>query len=582
MESANDPIPPFVVHTRNQTGIRYSDGTSALAQITLADGSVVGFDKIATNSGFAAFTQGDSTYYVVNRASADGSRYHDLAIKSLKTGEEVATYEYPTGEATNYMSAKAATVNADGSVNIFQFVPGNSLTMFRLIAGSLYEENGFEYLLSASEPYTANVLSCELSGHVEVPDSVVVDGISYSVIRIEGGAFANNAVTSLVLPASITEIEGNAFSGCSKLTTLVSLSATPPTCGTTAFSGIDLSACTLYVPKDGFFSYWTADVWKNFTNMKILTMAESLTLDEKVSVEYGGSLQLTATISPEDAIIKDLIWETSDAKIVSVDENGLIKGVAEGKATITARTIDGSNLSATCEVTVGVVKVGSIELSQNEVEVEFGGTFDLTCTVSPDDADIKTVSWESDNDNVATVTVNRDGSVTVTGVGVGSAKITATTTDGSNLSDTCEVTVTTILVDSIAISETSVEIKPYEMKDFTCEVYPETAVDKSVTWSLDDESVALMRSNSDGSVSVIGLVVGKTVLRVAANDGSGVSAECEINVVDEYTGIESVNADANSLVEFYNLQGVKVENPENGIFVKKQGGKVVKMVLRKK
>ena len=50
-------------------------------------------------------------------------------------------------------------------------------------------------------------------------------------------------------------------------------------------------------------------------------------------------------------------------------------------------------------------------------------------------------------------------------------------------------------------------------------------------------------------------------------------------VLDEIaTGIEEVNA-ANAPVEYYNLQGVKVANPENGIFIKKQGAKATKVIL---
>lgn len=45
------------------------------------------------------------------------------------------------------------------------------------------------------------------------------------------------------------------------------------------------------------------------------------------------------------------------------------------------------------------------------------------------------------------------------------------------------------------------------------------------------------------------------------------------------TAIESVDADENAPVEYYNMQGVKVENPSNGVFVKKQGSKVLKVIL---
>ena len=48
---------------------------------------------------------------------------------------------------------------------------------------------------------------------------------------------------------------------------------------------------------------------------------------------------------------------------------------------------------------------------------------------------------------------------------------------------------------------------------------------------------------------------------------------------DYLTAIEEVEADANAPVEYYNLQGVKVANPEKGLFIKKQGNKATKVVL---
>ena len=50
-------------------------------------------------------------------------------------------------------------------------------------------------------------------------------------------------------------------------------------------------------------------------------------------------------------------------------------------------------------------------------------------------------------------------------------------------------------------------------------------------------------------------------------------------VGDIPTGIEDTMVDENAPVEYYNLQGVKVANPENGIFIKKQGAKATKVVL---
>ena len=45
------------------------------------------------------------------------------------------------------------------------------------------------------------------------------------------------------------------------------------------------------------------------------------------------------------------------------------------------------------------------------------------------------------------------------------------------------------------------------------------------------------------------------------------------------SAIENVDADDNAPVEYYNMQGVKVDSPENGVFIKKQGGKATKVVM---
>ena len=69
-------------------------------------------------------------------------------------------------------------------------------------------------------------------------------------------------------------------------------------------------------------------------------------------LSVGHEKQLTATIQPLSATIKKLNWSSSDKKVATVDENGNIKAVSVGKATITAMATDGSNVSATCSVEV--------------------------------------------------------------------------------------------------------------------------------------------------------------------------------------------------------------------------------------
>ena len=111
-----------------------------------------------------------------------------------------------------------------------------------------------------------------------------------------------------------------------------------------------------------------------------------------------------------------------------------------GSATITATTTDGTNLSASCYLTVNqnIVYATSILLNNTSATVTEGNTLQLTATVLPTNATNKTVTWTSSNTSVATV--NSNGLVTAKSPG--SATITATTTDGTNLSSSCSLTVT--------------------------------------------------------------------------------------------------------------------------------------------
>lgn len=70
-----------------------------------------------------------------------------------------------------------------------------------------------------------------------------------------------------------------------------------------------------------------------------------------VSVKEGNTVQLKATVEPEDATNKKIKWSSSDKDVATVDDNGLVKGIKWGTATITVTTDDGGK-TATCKVEV--------------------------------------------------------------------------------------------------------------------------------------------------------------------------------------------------------------------------------------
>lgn len=95
------------------------------------------------------------------------------------------------------------------------------------------------------------------------------------------------------------------------------------------------------------------DYGVSMTGLFEVVPANGITLDKtSVTLKRNEKVQLTATISPDNAYYKDVEWTSSHPEIVVVDENGNIKGLAAGEAVITVHNKHGKQFTATCRVTV--------------------------------------------------------------------------------------------------------------------------------------------------------------------------------------------------------------------------------------
>ena len=72
---------------------------------------------------------------------------------------------------------------------------------------------------------------------------------------------------------------------------------------------------------------------------------------EKLELKVGEKSELTATVTPEEATNKDVLWSSDNEEVATVDENGQVTGLSAGKAVITVTTVDGE-YQATAEVIV--------------------------------------------------------------------------------------------------------------------------------------------------------------------------------------------------------------------------------------
>ena len=326
-------------------------------------------------------------------------------------------------------------------------------------------------------------------------DFVIPDGVE----TIEGEAFADcSEITSVTIPDSVTSIGSGAFNNCTKLTTIYGyLNSAAETYATEN----DLT----FVPLDEKPSIPAVSIKINKTSL---------------SLEKGKTEKLTATITPDNATDKSITWTSDDEKVATVSDDGTVKAVSAGVATVTAKTNNGK--TATCKVTVKnpVIAVTSVKLNKTAVTIEKGKTETLTATITPDNATDKTVTWTTDNNKVATVANGK-----ITAVSAGVATITAKTNNGKTA--TCKVTVKNpiVAVTSVKLNKTSISLEKGKTEKLTATIYPDNVTDKNVTWTSDNGKVATV--SDDGTVKAISTGTA-TITATASN---GISASCKVTVI---------------------------------------------------
>lgn len=224
-----------------------------------------------------------------------------------------------------------------------------------------------------------------------------------TVTSVESNAFKNCAkAETAYVPPSVKEFGGAVFSGCTSLKT-VTIDAQVETIGT-SFDGCDslvditLSETVTSVSDSIFLGKSLRDIYlkssqapsisytfyiqgedpetqliDRSSNIRIfvpedaqgydklpwsrmhvvrgdVVAAERLTLNpSSVILNVGETMTLHTEVLPEDAVIQDAVWETSNEKIAVVDENGNLKAISAGTARI---KVTAAGLSAECVVVV--------------------------------------------------------------------------------------------------------------------------------------------------------------------------------------------------------------------------------------
>lgn len=261
----------------------------------------------------------------------------------------------------------------------------------------------------------------------------------------------------------------------------------------------------------------------NWADLKGIELSNDSLVEGILNMNTGDKTQLAVNLNPWNAKPQEFVWSSSDESVITI-ENGNITALKEGSSTITAKTAD-SQFSTTCTVNVKDIKVESIELNKDSLDLKVNEEETLSVTFNPENATNKNVTWTSADEKIATVENGK-----VIGVSAGTTMVTVTSEDG-NFSDSCivnvkasEVPPTKPEAKKIILNKNSAKLNVGDKITLKASVKPTDAEMPEIVWSSSDEKVATVK---DGVVTAVGS--GKAKITVKSKDGK-LSDTCNITV----------------------------------------------------
>ena len=249
-----------------------------------------------------------------------------------------------------------------------------------------------------------------------------------------------------------------------------------------------------------------------------------------ISLEVGQRHTLVYTIVPEDKVP---VFESSDINVATV-EDGVVTALAKGTTTIKA-TVEGSDATDECVVTVSDISAKSVTLNESELDLLIGDEFQLEAVVAPENAANKTITWTSTDETVASVSA--DGLVKA--IAAGEATVTASVY-GSDAKAECAVKVSPIPAETVRLNESDLDLAVGGTFQLEASVEPDNTTDKTVSWTSSDEKVATV--STEGLVTAV--AAGNATITAACGT---VEAKCEV----------SVGASGYKPGDLYDVNGVK-------------------------
>lgn len=246
------------------------------------------------------------------------------------------------------------------------------------------------------------------------------------------------------------------------------------------------------------------------------------------NIMVGQKFSITSEFTPKDTTNQNVIYQSLDEGVITVDSKGVVKGVGAGDAIVQCQTEDGGFIG-TCAVHVDNAIKFSLSPSTREIAV--GNSFTPAKVTKPANA-TKTATWKTSNISIAKVSSTGK----ITGRKIGNCTITCTLSY-YNQSAKCIVKVRK-LNSKVSFKNSSIRIgvgQTYRMKPT---VWSNASKTPSLSWRTSNKRILTVSSSG----KIKGKKVGIAKITAITRDRIHAKAVCRVRVIRRATSI-ALNTD---------------------------------------
>ncbi|MGO4500977.1 Ig domain-containing protein, partial [Paenibacillus sp. 2RAB27] len=247
------------------------------------------------------------------------------------------------------------------------------------------------------------------------------------------------------------------------------------------------------------------------------------------SVTYGSSLQMNATVLPENATNTSVTWRVeAGTGTATISPSGLLTGTTVGTVTVKATANDGTNMVGSKTITITALPVNSIVVTGagDATTVINGSSLQMNAAVWPENASNTDITW-SVVANTGNAMINATGLLIATQVGT--VTVIATAVDGSGTKGSTSISITAIPVSQIEVKGAGnlTSVVAGNTLQLIATVLPENATNASVVWSVYGNSGAATISD----LGVLNAIEpGIVTVTATATDGTGTKGSTAISI----------------------------------------------------